>query len=87
MSAPLLQSTVIAADTWDDPGPWWPLFPALWLLIVAGVVATFVLVGRRRARMAGARAGEARLAERFAAGEIGEQEYRDRLAVLKDQHR
>jgi putative membrane protein len=33
--------------------------------------------------MSGQRAGEARLAERFAAGEIDEQEYERRLATLR----
>ncbi len=32
---------------------------------------------------AGTRAGEAKLAERYAAGEIDEQEYERRLATLK----
>ena len=50
------------------------------------VIATFAYVGRRRWRQlnaqAGQRAGEARLAERFAAGEIEEREYEQRLATL-----
>ena len=59
----------------------------LWLLLVVSVIATFAYVGRRRWRQlnaqAGQRAGEARLAERFAAGEIEEREYEQRLATLK----
>ncbi len=73
-----------ASDRWDGPGPWWPLFPLLWLLIVVGVVTTFVVAGRRNRSRAGASAGESRLAERFAAGEIAEEEYRQRLGVLKE---
>ena len=72
------------SDHWDGPGPWWPLFPLLWLFIVAGVVTMFVITGRRNRQRAGARAGESRLAERFAAGEIAEEEYRHRLDVLKE---
>ena len=72
------------SDHGDGPGPWWPLFPLLWLLIVAGVVTLFVISGRRNRHHAGARAGESRLAERFAAGEIAEEEYRHRLDVLKE---
>jgi putative membrane protein len=72
------------SDHWDGPGPWWPLFPLLWLFIIAGVVTLFVISGRRNRHRAGARAGESRLAERFAAGEIAEEEYRSRLDVLKE---
>lgn len=83
--------TILAADTAqfvtahrDGPdGPFWPIFPLLWLLIVGGIVTTFLLAGRRRRAFAGPHAGEAKLAERFAAGEIDEQEYRQRLSVLK----
>ncbi|MBA3310391.1 MAG: SHOCT domain-containing protein [Nocardioidaceae bacterium] len=70
-------------DGWDGPG-WWPVFPLLWLLLVAGAITTFVLVGRRNRAHAGGRAGEARLAERFASGEITEDEYRHRLSILKE---
>lgn len=82
----ITQAALLAgSDRWDGPGPWWPLFPLLWLVIAVGVVTTFVLVGRRRRNRAGASAGESRLAERFAAGEITEDEYRHRLGVLKEQ--
>ena len=77
----------LSADRWDGPGAWWPVFPILWLVLVAGIVTTVVLDGRRNRALAGPRAGEARLAERFAAGEISEQEYRERRAVLKEQSR
>ncbi len=85
--------TLLAAGTlqalrpehWDGPGAWWPIFPILWLLVIGGVITTIVLVSRRNRALAGPRAGEARLAERFAAGDIDEQEYRQRLAVLKGQ--
>lgn len=77
----------LSAARWDGPGAWWPVFPILWLVLVAGIVTTVVLVGRRNRALAGPRAGEARLAERFAAGEISEQEYRERRAVLKEQSR
>jgi putative membrane protein len=73
--------------TWNGPGPWWPIFPFLWLLFVIALFATFGFLGRRRfGRMQarfGQRAGEARLAERYAAGEIDEQEYERRLVTLK----
>ena len=82
-----VSSALLASDGWDGPGAWWPVFPLLWLLVVVGIVTTFVLVSRRRSRRGGARAGESRLAERFAAGEIDEDEYRERLAVLQGQGR
>jgi len=78
-------TTLAAGDRWDGPGAWWPVFPLLWFLLIAGIVTTVILAGRRRARFGGMRAGESRLAERFADGEITEQEYRERLAVLKTQ--
>ena len=80
-------SQVLLAEHWGGPGAWWPVFPILWVLLVAAIVTTVVLVGRRNRALAGPRAGEARLAERFASGEISEQEYRERRAVLKEQSR
>jgi len=72
---------------WDGPGPWWPIFPFLWLFVIVGVIVALRFTGMRRWRRFhaadGVRAGEARLAERFAAGEIDEQEYEARRAVLR----
>lgn len=78
---PLL-STALANDHWDGPGPWWPLFPLLWLAFIIVAFAVFGRFGRRRWHH-GSYAGESRLAERYAAGEIDEAEYRERLAVLR----
>jgi putative membrane protein len=77
---------VLLADQghWDGPGAWWPIFPILWLLFIAVIVATCLRFGRRHRAYSGTRAGEAKLAERFAAGEINEQEYRERRSVLKE---
>ena len=81
----LMNDAIITAnDGWDGPGAWWPIFPALWLIVIAGIVTTVVLVGRRNRRMVGRRAGEARLAELFASGEITDDEYRHRLTVLRE---
>jgi putative membrane protein len=78
---------VLASDHWHGPGPWWPIIPILWFLFLIAVLATFGFLGRRRWRYmhayAGQRAGEARLAERYAAGEIDEAEYERRLTTLK----
>ena len=81
-STVLAQSTVLA-DHWGGPGPWWPVFPLFWLLVVATVVTLFVRGGRRRARFSGQRAGERALAERYAAGDIDDAEYHRRLGVLR----
>ncbi len=63
----------------DGPA-WWPVFPigfaVFWLLVLGGGF----LLWRRTRSGSGA---EAVLAERFARGEIGEDEYRERLAVLR----
>ncbi|MFD1719444.1 SHOCT domain-containing protein [Georgenia deserti] len=66
----------------DGPG-WWIVFPIAWFLLLAGGLAAVVVSVRRRHRLAGRRAGEARLAERYAAGEIDDEEYRRRLNGLR----
>ena len=87
--------TTTLADHYDGPG-WWPLIPLFWL--TAFVLFFFIAArlgwwGRRRAYFDdrgwrdGSREGKARLAERFASGEIDEQEYRSRLAVLEETSR
>lgn len=71
-----------SADHWDRPG-WWPIFPILWLLVIAGIITLVAINARRRALHSGTRAGERRLAERYADGEIDEDEYRARRTVLR----
>lgn len=51
--------------------------------VVGTVITLFVVTARRRARLSGQRAGERRLAERYAAGEIDDAEYGRRLGVLR----
>ncbi|MFI5627672.1 SHOCT domain-containing protein [Nocardioides sp. NPDC051685] len=89
-------ATVVADDHWGpwrDGGPWqdgggppafWPIFPILWFLVIAAIITAVVLYNRKRATEAPRRAGEARLAERYAAGEIDENEYRARRDVLRE---
>ena len=75
-------TTVLAEnDHWDGPGPWWPIFPILWLLVIGGIIFAITRFSRRR--YGGTHTGEARLAERYATGEINEDEYRERLDVLR----
>lgn len=69
-------------DSWHRPG-WWPVFPLLWFLFLIGLVTTFVLTRRRREEQSGRRAGERVLAERYAAGDLDEAEYTQRLSVLR----
>ena len=91
-----LATTATTATTTlaDHDGPdWWPLIPLFWFL--AFITFFFIAArlgwwGRRRRCFDdryyhdGSREGRTRLADRFAAGEIDEQEYRSRLAVLDE---
>ena len=81
MTTSIVATTV--AEHWDGPGPWWPVFPIIWVVIVIGAIVAFTVLGRRRRWAVGAQTGEARLADRYAAGEIDDAEYEERLATLK----
>jgi putative membrane protein len=77
MTHPALVPLASAPDHWTGhPGPWFLLVPLLfWTLVVVAVV-----LARRRWR---GRTGEGVLREAFARGEVGEADYRERLAVLR----
>jgi len=79
----MLSTQLLANDNWDGPGPWWPLFPLFWIAFIFVIFGVLGRFGRRRWHR-GSYAGESRLAERYAAGEIDESEYRERLAVLRE---
>ena len=80
----LIPSTTLLADRWEGDRPdWWPVFPILWFLVLVGGITAAFLYHRRHRDLAGTRAGEAVLAQRYAAGEIDEEEYAARLAVLR----
>ncbi|HWK77680.1 hypothetical protein [Microbacterium sp.] len=66
------------------PGFFWPIFPIVWFVLIAGGIITAIVLSRRRHNLAPRREAESALATRFAAGEIGEDEYRSRRAVLRD---
>ncbi len=76
---------------WDGGRPgWWFIFPLLWFGLFVTALVLFV---RRRRHWAATGAPWARaagpnpvaiLGERYARGEIDENEYRTRLAVLRE---
>ncbi|GAA1718927.1 SHOCT domain-containing protein [Fodinicola feengrottensis] len=73
------------------PGPgFWPIFPLTWLVIWAAIITTVVLLWRRRSRLAppqlfgSTRSAQALLAERYARGEVTDEEYRQRLETLRE---
>jgi len=72
---------------WYGPGAWWPAVPLLWLAVIAIAVTAASALMRRSANRPGSPVAEATLAERYATGDITEDEYRDRLAVLRAHER
>ena len=77
-----MATDVISHVGWG-PGLWWPIFPLFWLLLWGAVIVAFLRF-RRGGRWQHRHGAEEVLAERYARGEIGVDEYRERLAVLKD---
>ncbi|MER5647459.1 hypothetical protein [Streptosporangium sp. NPDC002524] len=83
------------APQWG-PGPWWPVFPAFWIVFWI-VLGTLAFRARRNGRGPwGARraspatpppgptvAAEQILAERYARGEMSGDEYFERMSVLR----
>lgn len=80
-------TTSVANGPWEGDGPpaFWPIFPIAWFLIIVTAAVVGYLFFRRNRADAPRRAGEARLAEQFAGGEIDAEEYRTRLGVLRGQ--
>ncbi len=62
-----------------------PLFGLLWLVVLAGLVIGAIYLLRRRGRTD--QGAEAVLAARYARGDISDEEYRERLAVLRETNR
>jgi putative membrane protein len=74
----------LAARGGDDWGHWWAVAPLMWAVWIA-VIATVVWLVLRRTRggdPAGFERAREILAERYARGEIGLDEYRERLGQL-----
>jgi putative membrane protein len=82
MNKSLMTLLASQGDHWDHS--WWPIWPLLWI----GVIVTIVWFFKRRhwtaarPQSGGERARDI-LAERFARGEITNEEYRDRLEQLQ----
>jgi putative membrane protein len=84
MITTIATAATTVADRWDGDRPdYWFIFPIMWFLIIAGGIVAAVVISRRNRNAAGPRAGESVLAQRYAAGEIDEEEYTARLAVLR----
>lgn len=64
---------------------WWPLMVLFWIAVIAAVVW---LLARRAGSSGSAGTDRAKdvLAERFARGQISEEEYEERLGVLRRRH-
>lgn len=83
-SLPLLIAHGPHGDGDWNGGFFFPWFPFLFLLVLA---TFFIVAGVRRRRWQAAaprRDAESALGERFARGEIDEDEYRSRRAVLRE---
>jgi putative membrane protein len=84
----VLMSTVSLFADWHHDGPgWWIVFvPLFWILVAVGIV--FLLRARGPwgpPRFAGHRESALDVLERrYARGEIGLEEYRERRAVLEE---
>ena len=83
----LITTTSVANGPWGGDGPpaFWPIFPIAWFLLLVTAAVVGFLVFRRNRAQAPRRAGESRLAEKYAAGDIDAEEYRARLGVLREQ--
>jgi putative membrane protein len=68
----------LMADEWHHDH-WWIVFPILWLILFATLIALFLRRGSRN----GYTSAKQILGERFARGEIGLDEYRDRISQLR----
>ena len=75
--------TLATHEHWSGhAGAWWPIFPLFWILFFVFLIFVFKRRGYRHWHHA-RHSGESVLAERYARGEISEQEYRERLEVLR----
>jgi len=71
----------LAADSHWDHGFWWFPVGLIWLAVLATVIWLVVRTVRQDNRSGADRARDI-LAERYARGEVGVEEYRERLSEL-----
>ncbi len=72
-------------DGWGyGPGPWFLIFPLLWIAVIGFLVWRFRRWGGPWRPQS---AGRSVLDERYARGDISADEYRERLSVLKEDGR
>ncbi|APX32145.1 hypothetical protein BH708_04740 [Brachybacterium sp. P6-10-X1] len=69
---------------WNGPHVFFPFFPLLLLLLLAAFLITGAVRRRRWWSEGPRRDAESKLGERYAAGEIDEDEFRARRAVLRE---
>jgi putative membrane protein len=83
-TAMMTAATELLASNGDwGPGGWWPIFPLFWLLLWGVVIFALFRFRGGWARHRPMDSAESVLAERYARGEISDNEYRERLSVLK----
>lgn len=64
-------------------GPWWPIFPIVWALFWVVIIVTAIVLWRRNRQEQPTRSALSVLAEEFARGNITEEEFEQRRAVLR----
>ncbi|MEV0645156.1 SHOCT domain-containing protein [Phytomonospora sp. NPDC050363] len=85
----MITETILASGLHDGygwhhggGGPWFLLFPLFWIAVI---VTLGVIFGRRRrAHWGGRQSAEATLRDRYAKGEIADEEYQARLRTLRE---
>jgi putative membrane protein len=83
MASMTAAADVFAGGPGWGAGGWWFVFPLFWLLFWGVVIFTLFRARRGWGRWHEGRSAQDVLAERYARGEIAEDEYRERLEVLK----
>ena len=86
----LAQSLSAHPGPWNGGYGWFPFFPffgffffLFFLFLVFGIFGRRRWVGRRRRTATPVQSAESDLARRFAAGEIDEKEYEQRISTLR----
>jgi putative membrane protein len=86
LTAMTMAGGVLAHGPGYGDGGWWLIFPFFWLLFLGFVIFSVFRFRRRGGPWGPRQTGEGVLGERYARGEINEDEYRQRLKVLKENH-